>query len=116
MRNVGLKGRTKIADKWGRDVYIVEDQLNPDILVYQILPEASGKKMQLLQRNLLMPRNFPPNQNKFPIPVGRNKNQVAQVRRRSIYKTWIAVGIATYLTKIPISLLLLNQMPCNFLP
>lgn len=33
IRNVSLKGRCKLADRWGRDVYVVVDQPNPNIPV-----------------------------------------------------------------------------------
>lgn len=59
IRNVGLKGKHKLADRWGRDVHVVEKQPNMDIPVYKVKIEK-GTKSRMLHRNLLLPCNFLP--------------------------------------------------------
>ena len=54
IRNVGLKGRNKLADKWLSDMYVVRCQPNPDIPVFKVSPEGGGK-VKILHRNLLLP-------------------------------------------------------------
>ena len=56
MKNVGLRGKRKIADRWEKTPYIVKSQPNPDIPVYEVqcdIPRA--RKTQMLHRNLLLP-------------------------------------------------------------
>lgn len=36
IRNVGLKGKQKLADKWDRDSFIVVSQPNSDIPVFRV--------------------------------------------------------------------------------
>ena len=53
--NVGLQGTHKIADKWSQDVYVVEEQPNSDILVYEVKSETGSERVWVLHRNLLLP-------------------------------------------------------------
>lgn len=54
VRQVHLRGRHKLADKWSSDVYTVLDQPNPEIPVYTVRPEGGGTE-RTLHRNLLLP-------------------------------------------------------------
>ena len=54
VRNVGLKGKHKLADRWSRDVYIVISQPNKDIPVYRVQSECGGP-VRTLHRNMLLP-------------------------------------------------------------
>ncbi len=54
IRNVGLKGRNKLADKWQDVAYVVKGQSNPDIPVFTVSPEGGGKG-KVLHRNMLLP-------------------------------------------------------------
>lgn len=36
VRNVGLKGKNKLADKWDSDVYVIKDIPNSDIPVFTV--------------------------------------------------------------------------------
>jgi len=54
VRNVGLKGKNKLADKWCKDVYIVVEQPIAGIPVYKVKKEF-GKTLRTLHRNLLLP-------------------------------------------------------------
>ena len=54
-RNVGVRGKRKIADRWEKDVYLVVDQPNKDIPVYIVKREHGRGKRRMLHRNLLLP-------------------------------------------------------------
>ena len=58
VKNTGLKGKHKLADKWKPDIYIVTDQPNKDILVYKVRPE-DGSREKMLHRNMLLPLILP---------------------------------------------------------
>ena len=56
VRNIGLKGKQKLADRWERQPYIVRSQPNPGIPVYEVpLENSRSKKIRTLHRNLLLP-------------------------------------------------------------
>ena len=52
---MGLKGKQKLADIWGKNPYIVKSQPVPNILVYEVQEENSRAKRKLLHRNMLLP-------------------------------------------------------------
>jgi transposase InsO family protein len=53
VRRVGLKGRTKLEDKWDSDTYVVVSQPNADIPVYHV--KSPDGKVKTLHRSLLCP-------------------------------------------------------------
>lgn len=56
VKNVGLRGKQKLADRWERQPYIILSQPNPDIPVYTVKSENSrSRKIRTLHRNLLLP-------------------------------------------------------------
>lgn len=55
VRNVGLKGKNKLADKWEQDPYIVIKIPNKDTPVYQVQKESGNGRIRTLHRNLLLP-------------------------------------------------------------
>ena len=55
VRNVGVRGKRKIADRWEKDVYLVVDQPNKGIPVYLLKREHGRGKRRMLHRNLLLP-------------------------------------------------------------
>ena len=55
VRNVGLKGKQKLADIWEKNTYIVKRQIAPDILVYEVGQEGSTKRSRTLHRTMLLP-------------------------------------------------------------
>ena len=55
VRNVGIRGKHKLADRWEHKPYIVKQQPNPDIPVFVVQEEGSRKKPRILHRNLLLP-------------------------------------------------------------
>ena len=48
VRNVGLKGKNKLADKWEKEVYLVVDQPNRDIPVYLVKREHGRSTRKML--------------------------------------------------------------------
>ena len=55
LRNVGLQGTHKIADNWSQEVYVVVEQHNSDIPVYEVKLETGSGRAWTLHRNLLLP-------------------------------------------------------------
>ena len=61
VRNVKIRGKHKIADKWEEGVYEVVNQPNPDIPVYDVRSEEGRGPIRTLHRNLLLPiSSIPP--------------------------------------------------------
>ena len=54
IRNVGLKGKNKLADKWNKDVFIVLDQPDPSIPVYRVKRNHGRSTPRTLHRNMLL--------------------------------------------------------------
>ena len=55
VRNVNLRGKHKIADRWEKCPYRVVRKVNPDVPVYEIASETGVGKNRVLHRNLLLP-------------------------------------------------------------
>ena len=55
VKNVGLKGKQKLADRWNRHPYIVVDQPIKGIPVFVVKREHGRGRPKLLHRNLLLP-------------------------------------------------------------
>ena len=56
MRNVGLRGKQKLADRWESQQFVVCRQPNEDIPVYVVKPDNTrSRKTRTLHRNLLLP-------------------------------------------------------------
>lgn len=60
VRNVGLRGKQKLADRWSEYVFIVKNQPDPQLPVYVVYPENNPKKTRTLHRDLLLPCGFLP--------------------------------------------------------
>ena len=54
IRNVGLKGKHKLANKWLPMLHVVKEQPNRDIPVFVVRPE-DGSRDKILHRNMLLP-------------------------------------------------------------
>uniref|UniRef100_A0A8C5DDY6 Gypsy retrotransposon integrase-like protein 1 n=1 Tax=Gouania willdenowi TaxID=441366 RepID=A0A8C5DDY6_GOUWI len=67
VRNVRLRGKHKLADKWEPDVYIVVKKAGT-LPVYTIKPEGKDKPLRTLHRDLLLPCGYLPSQEKH-LPV-----------------------------------------------
>lgn len=56
VKNVSIRGKQKLADRWEKDPYVVVRQPNSDIPVYEVKREGTRfKKSKTLHRNLLLP-------------------------------------------------------------
>lgn len=56
LKNVGLKGKHKIADKWQHEPFTVVEKPNPDIPVFKI---KRGSEVKVVHRNLILPVTLP---------------------------------------------------------
>lgn len=74
VRNVGLKGKHKLADRWEEDPYIVISQPDEDIPVYQVKKENSSGRLRTLHRNHLLPFMSLPSP-KSEVVAGKQKDQ-----------------------------------------
>jgi hypothetical protein len=77
VKNVGLKGKCKLADRWRQERYVVEEQPNSDLLIYRLRDEK-GKLSKLLHRNMLLPLTLP-----FENPVDYNPEPIVLVPQPS---------------------------------
>ena len=82
VRNVGLKGKHKLADRWSRDVYIVISQPNKDIPVYRVQSECGGP-VRTLHRNMLLPFSAIPISSDLPDTSSSQETVPKQPRTRS---------------------------------
>ena len=54
IRNLGLQGKHKLADRWSSVLYIVESQM-PNLPVFRLKPEEGNGPVKILHRNHLLP-------------------------------------------------------------
>ncbi|XP_056307611.1 uncharacterized protein LOC130219290 [Danio aesculapii] len=59
VRNVRLRGKHKLADKWESEVYVVVKRAG-DLPVYTVRPETKDSPLRTLHRDLLLPCGFLP--------------------------------------------------------
>lgn len=57
VRNVRLRGKHKLSDKWEEEVYVVVHRAG-DLPVYKVKPENSDGPLRTLHRDLLLPCGF----------------------------------------------------------
>jgi hypothetical protein len=55
VRKVRFDGTHKLVDKWEKDIYVVLNQPDPEIPVFDVRPECGTGKTRRLHRNLLHP-------------------------------------------------------------
>jgi transposase InsO family protein len=60
VRNVSIRGKHKLANKWEDEVHIVLEQPNQDIPVFVVKKESGTGRRRMLHRNMLLPINFLP--------------------------------------------------------
>ena len=75
VRNVGVQGKHKSGDKWGKYPSIVVPQPNPEIPIFKVRPENGVGRERTLHRNLLFPCNFLPVEVE-PTPSPQTKKRV----------------------------------------
>ena len=83
LRNVGLQGRHKLADRWSDEVYNVIDQPNPEIPVYVIKQEGRSRVTRTVHRNLLLPINFLPLTDELKKEERDNRNPEVEYRNKA---------------------------------
>ena len=81
VRNVTLRGKQKLADKWEEIPYTVCGIPDPDIPVYQVKAENSSK-VRTLHRNLLLPFNCVPLEEPVKTPNPTPSSKRGSGRRR----------------------------------
>ena len=64
VRNTGVRGKCKLANRWESIPYTVVDQPDPDIPVFKVLQDGKRTATRTLHRNMLLPINF------LPLPPG----------------------------------------------
>ena len=56
VKNVGLRGKRKLADRWELTPYVIKSKPNPDIPVYEVKSDnPRARKTRVLHRNILLP-------------------------------------------------------------
>lgn len=66
VRNVRIRGKHKLEDKWEQEVYVVVDRAG-DLPVYSVKPESREGPIRTLHRDLLLPCGFlPTSENRDP--------------------------------------------------
>ena len=60
VRNVGLRGRNKLANRWEEDVYGVKEQPEREAPVFVEQQEGGRRRKRTLHWNMLLPVNFLP--------------------------------------------------------
>lgn len=75
IRNLGLKGKQKLADRWSSVIYVVEKQLQ-NLPVYQLVPESGEGQKKVLHRNHILPL-------KFQIRINQNSEELPNRRYRT---------------------------------
>lgn len=75
MRNVGICGKQKLADKWAKDPYIILSIPNADMPVYKIRKESGQGPIKTVHRNLLLPFMWLPRTQGADEPRETTRNQ-----------------------------------------
>lgn len=79
VRNVRVRGKHKLSDKWEEDVFVVI-KCAGDLPVYTVRPESKDGPIRTLHRDLLLPCGFLPAAKKPEItvsePVKRQEHQI----------------------------------------
>lgn len=76
VRNLRVRGKHKLADKWEQTIYIVVSQAG-DLPVYTVCPENQSGPVRTLHRDLLLPCSLPPEEDEqvesVPVRVRRTR-------------------------------------------
>lgn len=87
VQNVNIRGKHKLADRWEREIYVVEKRMG-DGPVYVVKPEKGGGPLRTLHRDLLLPCGF------LPVTDGREVEQKgpSKVKLRSRERQMMNTG------------------------
>ena len=83
IRNVKLRGKHKISDRWEKEAYVVISKVSPDIPVYELRKEHGDRTVRTLHRNLLLPCSALP----MPYPERPMKAKPQTVIRQDRVRT-----------------------------
>ena len=75
VRNVGLKGKNKLADKWDKDPYVVIDIPDKSVPVFRVGKESGSETVKTLHRNMLLPFSSIPSTSQVDESLLSNKTQ-----------------------------------------
>lgn len=76
VRNTGIRGKHKIANRWEDIPYKVVHQPDPNIPVFEVLQEGKRSATRMLHRNMLLPINF------LPLPDGASLDSTVPAESR----------------------------------
>ena len=83
VRNVRLRGKHKLEDKWEKDIYVVTKRAG-DLPVYSVRPETDPSgKVRTLHRDLLLPCGFLPESKvpELPVVISARRPQTRSLRK-----------------------------------
>ena len=70
IRNVGLREKNKLTDKWDKDSYVVIDIPERNVPVYKVQRESGNPTVKTLHRNMMLPFSAIPGVSEIrPIPL-----------------------------------------------
>ena len=72
VKNVGLQGKCKLADRWDKTVYRICKRLGQDLPVYVVRPETGRGRERTLHRNMLLPLQSLPRPRMTRQPLKQN--------------------------------------------
>lgn len=85
IRNLGLQGKHKLADRWASNPYVVDSQM-PNLPVFRLKPEDGNGPIKILHRNHILPLGqnacLDPTPDVDPVPGVR----VLRKKRKRLHK------------------------------
>lgn len=82
IRNLGLQGKHKLADRWGSVPYVVQSQM-PNLPVFRLKPEVGDGPVKILHRNHLLPIGQKLRQQHTPEIVLEPEKRILRKRRQT---------------------------------
>ena len=83
IRNVGLRGKHKLADKWDKDSYVVIGIPDKSIPVYKVQKDSGDHSVKTLHRNMLLPFSAIPGLSEVRVPDTTQESQPKLHKTRS---------------------------------
>lgn len=85
IRNLGLQGKRKLADRWASTPYVVESQM-PNLPVLRVRPEDGSGPIKVLNRNHLLPLGHTVRLDPIPVADPTPSRRVLRRRRKKRHK------------------------------
>lgn len=82
IRNLGLQGKHKLADRWSTELYIVQSQM-PHLPVFRLKPESGTGPVKILHRNHILPIGQGLRQRQVPDSVPEPRKRVLRKRKNA---------------------------------